>query len=75
MLRRPTLESSSYGDLHHGLSEYASVDVGEVSDVYPNPADRQAVHDIYERGNAVAAQKHEQPFDNRFGFADKMLKH
>ncbi|HTH44097.1 MAG TPA: hypothetical protein VL528_03360 [Oxalicibacterium sp.] len=76
MTRKSTLDfSSSYSDAHHHLQELALVDVGDVSDVYPNAADRQAVHDIYERGNAVAAQKHETPFDNRFGFAQTPLKH
>jgi hypothetical protein len=72
MSRRSTLDSSSRNDWLH---EFALIDVGDVSDVYSNPADRQAVHDIYERGNAVAAEKHEQPFDNRFGFAHTTLKH
>ncbi|HWT71489.1 MAG TPA: hypothetical protein VN361_04825 [Oxalicibacterium sp.] len=76
MSRKSTLDSSSsYSDQHHHFQELALVDVGDVSDVYPNPADRQAVHDIYERGNAIAAQKHERPFDNRFGFTDTALKH
>jgi hypothetical protein len=75
MPKRSSLDSSSSKDLHYGLQEFAQVDVGEISDVYPDPADRQAVHDAYERGNTVAAEKHEPPFDNRFGFAGSVLKH
>lgn len=76
MSRRSTLDSSSsYSDEHHGMHELALVDVGEISDVYTNPADRKAIHDAYERGNAVAAEKHEPPFDNRFGFVGTLLKH
>lgn len=74
-MKRSSLESSSYSELHREPREFRLIDVGEISDVYPNPADRQAVHDAYELGNAVAAKKHEQPFDNRFGFVDTMLKH
>jgi Na+-translocating ferredoxin:NAD+ oxidoreductase RnfC subunit len=73
MSRNSTPES--YGSLQHGVHDFATVDVGEISDAYPNPADRQAIHDAYERGNAVAAEKHEPQFDNRFGFAGTMLKH
>jgi hypothetical protein len=65
----------AYDGLHHGVHDFATVDVGEISDAYPSAADRQAVHDAYERGNAVAAEKHEPQFDNRYGFAGLMLKH
>jgi len=51
------------------------IDVGDVSDACQNQADRQAVHDVHERGNAIAAAKHERPFDNRIGFPDLAPTH
>jgi hypothetical protein len=48
-----------------------SQDVGEVSDVYATHADREAVHDLYESGNEVAAEKNEPVFDNRVGFTNE----
>lgn len=57
----------SHSAIHH---EIEAVDVGEVSDVYKNHADSQAVHDVYELGNEVAAEKNDPLFDNRIGFTN-----
>lgn len=51
------------------LDAVEAVDVGEISNAYVNDAERQAVHEVYERGNEVAAEKNEPLFDNRTGFA------
>jgi hypothetical protein len=58
-------ENHSY--IHH---EIEAIDVGEISDLYKTHADSQAVHDIYELGNEVAAEKNDPQFDNRVGFTN-----
>lgn len=50
------------------LDAVEAVDVGELSNAYVSDAERQAVHEVYERGNEAAAEKNEALFDNRTGF-------
>ncbi len=54
-------------------SNVESVDVGVVSDAYTNDADRQAIHNSFEKGNETAAAKNEPLFDNRVGFATNVV--
>ena len=61
-------KDSSQSVLPAQTDSVEAVDVGENSNAYSNDADRQAVHDAYERGNEVAAEKNEPVFDNRVGF-------
>lgn len=61
--------------LPSAIDAIEAVDVGEISNVYPHATDRQAVHDAYERGNKVAAEKNEPQFDNRFGYAGSSMRH
>ena len=56
-----------HSHIHHEIEE---VDVGEISDLYKNHADSQAVHEIYELGNEIAAAKNDPLFDNRIGFTN-----
>jgi hypothetical protein len=69
MLNRSNSNPTQAGNLYGQMSD--SRDVGEVSDFYASHQDRQAVHDIYELGNEVAALKNEPVFDNRVGFTDQ----
>lgn len=64
-----TLQSGNWA-IHHDIEE---VDVGDISDRYASHAESQAVHDIYELGNEIAAEKNEPLFDNRTGFIDTSL--
>lgn len=68
MLNKPVgVAQVNHSSIHHDIEE---VDVGEVSDMYKNHAESQAVHDSYELGNEVAAEKNEPLFDNRVGFTN-----
>lgn len=67
-----TLHTANHSTHLKSVEEVELVDVGEVSDVYASEAERQAVHDAYEKGNEVAAQKDEPFFDNRAGFQDQV---
>lgn len=61
------ISQTASASIHHDLE---FVDVGEISDLYKNHADCQAVHDIYELGNESAAEKNDPLFDNRVGFTN-----